>query len=182
MKPFQKADIPESELDLSLNALREHWKKDKLKTMLGREHSAEALENMCDGLRHDWQTDEVYLNHLYQVNLTRHPEKKLVELSIRRRDRQPIRNWRHLQEIKNMLVGPEHEGFELFPAESRLVDTANQYYMWVSTDPTYRMAVFTDPTYRLPVGYQSRAVSSVGLAKSKNKFIKDERRTLSPVS
>ena len=28
--------------------------------------------------------------------------------------------------IKNLIVGPEHEGFEIYPAESRLVDTANQ--------------------------------------------------------
>ena len=47
-----------------------------------------------------------------------------------------------------MIVGEEHEGFEVYPAESRLVDTANQYHLWV----------FVDATVRLPVGYQSRDV------------------------
>ena len=48
-------------------------------------------------------------------------------LSIKRRDRAPVHDWRELQQIKNMIVGDEHEGFEVYPAESRLVDTANQY-------------------------------------------------------
>lgn len=55
----------------------------------------------------------------------------LVWLSIKRRDKEPIRDWRHMQQIKNELVGPEREGVELFPAESRLVDSSNQYHLWV---------------------------------------------------
>lgn len=52
-------------------------------------------------------------------------------LSIRRDDREPCRDWRHLQEIKNQLCGPGREGVEIYPAEERLVDTANQFHMWV---------------------------------------------------
>lgn len=192
MRPFQEAKIPEPEFEASVAAIRSLWKKDKLTAMLGREYSAEDLEKMCAGLRHDWENDKVYRNNVYQVNVTRHPEIGLVELSIRRIDRQTIRNWRHLQQIKNELVGPEHEGFEMFPAESRLVDTANQYYMWVITDnkirldpirdPVYRLRVFDDPNRRLPIGYRERAVSASNLGKSKNKFVKDERRTLPSVS
>lgn len=43
----------------------------------------------------------------------------------------PIHNWRHLQRIKNELFGPEREAVELYPAESRLVDTTNSYWLWV---------------------------------------------------
>jgi len=68
--------------------------------------------------------------------------------SIKRRDREVIRDWRDLQAIKNAIVGPEHEGFELYPAESRLVDTANQFHLWV----------FADPKVRLPVGFRERDV------------------------
>lgn len=60
---------------------------------------------------------------------------RMVWLSIRRNDRGPVRNWRDLQRIKNELVGPENEGVELFPAESRLADTANQYHLWVLAQP-----------------------------------------------
>jgi hypothetical protein len=58
----------------------------------------------------------------------------VIHLSIKRVDREPVTDWRHKQEIKNMVVGPEFEGIELFPAESRCVDTANQYHLWVFGD------------------------------------------------
>jgi hypothetical protein len=70
-------------------------------------------------------------------------------LSIRRVDRKAIRDWRHLQRIKNDVAGPEVEAIELFPAESRLVDTANQYWLWV-----------LPPAEHVPVGFeQGRVVS-----------------------
>lgn len=60
---------------------------------------------------------------------TRHiPE--LVHVSIKRVDKAPVHDWRHFQEIKNMLVGPSFEAVELYPAEDRVVDTANQYHLW----------------------------------------------------
>lgn len=83
---------------------------------------------------------EVWMNDLYVVLVLREanllPAKDsgwppMIWLSIRRIDREPIRDWRHLQIIKNELVGPEHEAVELFPAESRLVDSANQFHLFV---------------------------------------------------
>lgn len=53
-----------------------------------------------------------------------------IHLSIRRQDRQPARDWRDFQRIKNQLAGPEWEAMEIYPAESRLVDGANQYHLW----------------------------------------------------
>jgi hypothetical protein len=99
---------------------------------------------------------KVYLNAVYQVNVTRgttpfgHDLGPVVWLSIKRRDKEPIHDWRELQEIKNALVGPENEGFEVYPAESRLVDTANQYHLWV----------FADPKARLPVGFTTRELAT----------------------
>ena len=90
--------------------------------------------------------DKVWLNHLYQVNISDHGD--FWHLSIKRRDKEVIRDWRHLQWIKNELVGEENEGLELFPAESRLVDTVNQYHLWV----------LKDPKARIPVGYNERLV------------------------
>ena len=77
--------------------------------------------------------DQVWMNSLYQVSVYRlEGDMGVIEhLSIKRRDRRIIRDWRHLQRIKNELCGPEREGVELFPAESRLVDTANQYHLYV---------------------------------------------------
>lgn len=77
-----------------------------------------------------------FKNHLYQVLLREYPYEKskpemISWLVIRRIDSEPVRDWRHLQRIKNELCGPEREGFEMYPAESRLVDTSNQYHLFV---------------------------------------------------
>lgn len=59
------------------------------------------------------------------------PAPGWVHLSVRRNDRAPIRDWRDLQQVKNDCVGSEREAIEIYPAESRLVDCANQYHLWV---------------------------------------------------
>jgi hypothetical protein len=69
------------------------------------------------------------------------PPGEWVYLSIKRIDQQPIHDWRDLQRIKNELVGPQCEAIELYPAEERLLDAANQYHLWVSPDPKFRFPV-----------------------------------------
>ena len=59
----------------------------------------------------------------------------IIHLSIKRHDREPVSDWRDMQEIKNQIVGKEHEAVEIYPADSRLVDTANQYHLWVLDTP-----------------------------------------------
>jgi hypothetical protein len=54
-----------------------------------------------------------------------------MHLSFKRRDRSAIRDWRHFQAIKNEVAGPEREAVEIFPAESNLLDGANEYHLWV---------------------------------------------------
>lgn len=79
-------------------------------------------------------------NSRYQVIVRRLPDSydfgAIFHLSIKRNDKLPIREWRDLQRIKNEVIGPEAEAIEVFPAESRKVDTANQYHLWVF--PNYR--------------------------------------------
>ena len=74
---------------------------------------------------------------------------EMLWLSIKRLDKEPIHDWRDLQKIKNMLVGEENEGVEVYPAESRLVDTANQYHIWV----------LKDNQLKFPFGFTARAVA-----------------------
>lgn len=47
-------------------------------------------------------------------------------LSIRRQDRKPVHDWRHLWMIKTELAGADAEAVELY----RLVDSANQYHLF----------------------------------------------------
>lgn len=55
----------------------------------------------------------------------------MIHLSIKNHARTAHHDWRDLQRIKNEIIGPEHEAVELFPAESRLVDAANQFHLYV---------------------------------------------------
>lgn len=55
-----------------------------------------------------------------------------VHLSIRRNDRAAESDWRIMQRIKNELVGQEREAVQIFPCNSRIVDEANQYHLWVA--------------------------------------------------
>lgn len=80
-----------------------------------------------------------WLNNIYQVQRRELNDGRNVHLNIRRRDGKAImRDWRHFQWIKNQLVGPECEAVELYPAESRMVDSNNKYHLWCSTDPAFR--------------------------------------------
>lgn len=85
---------------------------------------------------------EIWINDKYQVNVLRgkdcdqyvHMEEfkgKCDYLSIKTIDKKPIHDWRDLQQIKNELCGEDREALEIYPSEHRLVDTANQYHLWV---------------------------------------------------
>jgi len=104
----------------------------------------------------------VYSNDVYQVSMHKKGED-FYHLSIKRIDRQPIHDWRDLQEIKNQLLGRECEAVELYPAESRKVDAANQYHLWG----------IKNPNMRLPFGFNDgRIVQDESFAGSINRPLK----------
>jgi hypothetical protein len=55
----------------------------------------------------------------------------VYRLGVTNFDHSARHDWRDLQRIKNELVGEEAEGFELYPAESRLLDPSNYFILWV---------------------------------------------------
>lgn len=77
----------------------------------------------------------------------REPFGRILWLSIKRIDRAAIHDWRDMQQIKNMICGPNCEAVEIYPAETRHVDTSNQYHCWAFPDG-----------YRLPFGYSERLI------------------------
>lgn len=112
-------------------------------------------EDQIQAMLAEVSTQEIWINDEYQVHVRRDvvtdSGMPMVHLSIKSRNREPVRDWRAFQRIKNQLVGLECEAIELFPAESRLVDAANQYHLWA----------VADPTWRFPIGWNSgRRVSS----------------------
>lgn len=132
-RPLQPAHaLPPSEALIAV-AMRDYG--------LDRAAALEAIDRELAGV-------DLWRNDLYQVEVRRHDDDGYVHLNIRRIDGYPGRDWRHFQQIKNELVGPECEGIEIYPAESRLTDTSNKYHLYVVTDPTFRW----------PFGFQRRDV------------------------
>lgn len=97
-----------------------------------------SMNQIEQGMKDIRKNETVYLNDQYQVNVRKveSPFGDLFWLSIKRLDKKDIHSWEDLQEIKNLIVGPENEGVELYPAEARKVRIADQYHMFVIADKT----------------------------------------------
>lgn len=104
---------------------------------------------------------QTWLNSRYAVTVYKSPlprEQGMIGpgwpemhwLSVRSNDRSAVHDWRDLQRIKNEIIGPTHEAVELYPSEDRLVDSANQYHLFV----------LVNPTVQFPFGYTAREVIS----------------------
>lgn len=126
-KPLQLAGVkPASE-----QLIKEHM-----------ELTGETREQVLASMKREEARTQLWVNDLYQVQV-REIDHDATHINIRRRDGGPIlRDWRHFQQIKNEILGEECEAIELYPAESRLVDTSNKYHL----------VGFRDPTFRFPFG------------------------------
>ena len=116
---------------------------------------------------------EVYVNATYTVTKADATQAHMVHagedtgwpamwyLSIKRNDREVIWDWRELQEIKNLICGEDNEGMQLFPAEERVVDTANQYHLFVIKDA----GLF------FPIGFAVRNVTDAPITNTKQRTL-----------
>jgi hypothetical protein len=92
-----------------------------------------SVKQIGDG-PHD--PDEHWMNDVYSVTLRRRPDhvfntrEDMIQLGIHSHDGTARHDWREFQAIKNQLAGEECEAFELYPAESRLLDPSNYYTLW----------------------------------------------------
>jgi len=84
--------------------------------------------------------DHIVIERLTYVSLAKSKRSLLWWLSVRRKDNGKM-GWAEKQEVKNSFCGEQHEGFEVFPPQSEVTDTSNQYHLWVFKDPTQRLGV-----------------------------------------
>jgi hypothetical protein len=87
-----------------------------------------------------WKSDELRIT-------VRRSATGWAHIAVKRQDGGLVRDWRQLQRVKNHLGGEESTAIEVFPPESRLVDTVNEYHLWVLPDD-----------FELPVGFSRRSV------------------------
>ena len=166
MTKFEKAIVPDSERELAIQDHVEAWRRGDPNALALTPAAGEA--EVVAQLRATYAAikaeEQVWKNDLYQVSV-REVEAvdggfpTMLHLSIKRIDRKVIHDWRDLQEIKNRLVGRENEAIELYPAESRRVDTANQYHLWV----------LKDKGLQFPFGFQDRIVCNSTFGKAVNR-------------
>lgn len=148
---FERVTVPAAEVERGVReAIADFHRRPGPYVALGI-NGPRDVEEM---VRRDSEVCETWVNEIYSVALYRNDAPPpgwppMIHLSIKRNDREPIHDWRELQGIKNALVGPEHEGVELYPAEGRKVDTANQYHLWV----------LANSADCFPFGFATRAVS-----------------------
>lgn len=125
------------------NDIPRHWKP---LTKLNNSETFTPLAVVLECMSHYQITEEAarkmleeekqktmrFLNHLYQVEVRWcGSDHEILHLNIRRRDGAAIFDWRHIQQIKNEIAGPEAEGYQIFPRESRKVDTSNKYHLFI---------------------------------------------------
>lgn len=147
-QPLQKATVVRktpAEIEALVRGLRRDHPQYSEETI------RERIEMAYGEMRETWKNDRYTVTKIDWPALNINGrECPVIQLSIRRNDRAAPRDWRDFQRIKNELVGPECEGIELYPAASRVVDTANQFHVWC----------VADPEFRFPFGYTHGAQSS----------------------
>lgn len=128
-------------------------------------------EGASDKVRRAIECQEVYMNSQYRVHVVHNITNGfnmggITWLSINNVDRNARHDWRDFQRLKNELTDPERDAVEIYPAESRLQDTADQFHLWVFPLGT-----------PFPMGFKGgRSVSETpGPGGSQRKFAQDGR-------
>ena len=115
-----------------------------------------TFKKYCEIFHRDMAKRECYENEVYAVYLYRkknaddmiHEDSfkgKCDYISLRRHDKKPTNNWQDMQTIKNRLLGTNCEAIQIFPAEDRMINTANQYHLIVFPEG-----------YVIPFGFMSK--------------------------
>jgi hypothetical protein len=96
-----------------------------------------ALDLVSAGKMDDAESPEYWQSDVYQVVVRRWSKDPvfgtdggMIQIGIHTNDGTARHDWREFQWIKNQIAGEECEAFELYPAESRLLDPSNYYTLW----------------------------------------------------
>jgi hypothetical protein len=128
------------------------------------------LMQLEDGKPDDAQRPERWVNDVYVVTVRRWSKDPvfgtrggMIQIGINAHDGTARHDWRDFQAIKNQMAGPECEAFELYPAESRLLDPSNYFSLWCF--PGLR---------RIKVGHEDRVVRNADEALAPQRGIEVE--------
>jgi len=95
-----------------------------------------------------WENNKYLVWVYYSDNQYGKGNGLVTQLSIKDHARSAkAHDWRDMQRIKNEIMGAESVAVEVFPPMSELMDTSNQFHLWV-----YREG------YKLGFGYNTRNI------------------------
>lgn len=83
-----------------------------------------------EGIADLWENDRYYGTVRRYRNGFFVGNSAWATIGISAKDESARHDWRDFQQIKNDLIGREWEAVELYPADSRLVDPSNRFYLW----------------------------------------------------
>lgn len=108
------------------------WFRDQRRAAIAK-MAREKIPDLSDEAIDALISEETWGNDRYTVNvhLLDGDRDGFVELAVHNHRRTPHVPWRHLQQIKDEVMGADREAVQLFPADDRLVDTANEYWLYV---------------------------------------------------
>lgn len=101
-------------------------------------HAHHTLDCYDRGRQPDnWEHPEHWESDIYEVTVRRSTTDPvfgtnggMIQIGIHTLDGTARHDWREFQWIKNQIAGEECEAFELYPAESRLLDPSNCFTLW----------------------------------------------------
>lgn len=97
------------------------------KRFMDRKDFLKRIQAEMPGVRRVYY-DGHFTVEVHDAETDMHIECRLV---VKRVDREPIRSWRVLQDIKNEIVGADRTAIEVYPPEKDVTDTGNLYHLWV---------------------------------------------------
>lgn len=96
----------------------------------------QPLRHVTDLSEGEGRVFEVWENDRYDCSVRRYKKgfflanSRYIVVGITAMDQTARHDWRDFQACKNDICGPEWEGIELYPAESRLQDPSNRFYLY----------------------------------------------------
>ena len=144
---------------MKYNSFKKQRKSKKKATMVEEwtplvklEKTKENFPNVnIDSLEYDeyWINNKYIVKVYYPDNPTHQfPNNKFTWLSFRNlKNTHGAHDWRYMQMIKNEICGHERTAVEVFPPMSKLVDTCNQFHLWVYPED-----------YKLDFGYSEKSI------------------------
>lgn len=77
-----------------------------------------------------WSSQYQVVRRVYPDDPVFGSRRGMIYLGISNYDQTSRHDWRHFQEIKNQLAGPDWEAIEIYPAEDRLMDPSNLFMLF----------------------------------------------------